>query len=114
VVADGFTRIFHVDYEKLPEKIKYCFEEDSTQRIFRIEEQDENPADSDKEGNEIVASRVQNDDSEVSFQEKQAIFEQSHNSVIGYLWVDRTYKVFSYPLPIVASELESFISAIHS
>ena len=33
-VADGLTRIFHVDYEKLPEKIKYCLKEDSTQRFF--------------------------------------------------------------------------------
>ena len=88
MVADGLTRIFHVDYENLPEEIKYCFNEDSTQRIFRIEEEDiedANPAHSDEEGNEIVASRVQTDDSEVSFQEKQAIFEQLHNSVIGHL-----------------------------
>jgi len=79
----------------LPEKIKYCFKEDSTQRIFRIEEEDvedANPADSDEEGNEIVASRVQDDDSEVSFQEKQSIFEQMHNSVVGHLGLDRTYK----------------------
>ena len=40
VVADGLTRIFHVDDEKLPGKIKYCFKEDSTQRIFHIEEED--------------------------------------------------------------------------
>jgi len=95
VVADGLTRIFHVDYEKLPEKIKYCFKEDSTQRIFRMEEkevEDANPGDSDEEGNEIVASRVQDDDSEVSLEEKQAIFEQSQNSVIGHLGVYRTYK----------------------
>ena len=25
VVADGLTRVFHVDYKKLPQKIKYCF-----------------------------------------------------------------------------------------
>ena len=48
----------------------------STQSINRIEEEDvedANPADRDEEGNEIAASRVQDDDSEVSFQEKQAI-----------------------------------------
>ena len=48
VVDDVLTRIFHVDYKRLPEKIKYCFKEDSTQRIFRIEEEDvedANPAD---------------------------------------------------------------------
>jgi len=40
-----------------------------------------------------VASRVQNDDSEVSFQEKQVIFEQIYNnSVVGHLGMDRTYK----------------------
>ena len=79
----------------MPEKIKHCFKEDSTQRIFRTEEEeveDANPGDSDEEGDEIVASRVQDDDSEVSLQEKQAIFEQSHNSVIEHLGVDRTYK----------------------
>ena len=37
-----------------------------------------------------MASRVQNDDSEVSFQEKQSI--QMNNSVVGHLGVDRTYK----------------------
>ena len=52
--------------------------------------EDENPADSDEESNEIVALRVQDDDSEVSFQEKQSIFEQMHNSVFGHR-VDRTY-----------------------
>ena len=89
MVAHGLTRIFHVDYEK----IKYCFKEDSTQRISRLkEEEDANPGDRDEEGNEIVASRVQDDDSEVSLQGKEAIFEQSPNSVIGHLGVDRTYK----------------------
>ena len=71
MVADGLTRIFHVYYEKLPEKIKYRFKEDSTQRIFRIEDEeveDANPEDSDEEGNEIESSRVQ-DDSEISLQE---------------------------------------------
>ena len=86
VVADGLTRVFHVDYEKLPQKIKYCFKEDSTQRIFRIEKEeveDAYPGDSDEEGNEIVPSRVQDADSEVSSQEKQVVFEKFHNSVIG-------------------------------
>ena len=40
VVADGLTRVFHLDYKKLPQKIKYFFKEDSTQRIFRIEEEE--------------------------------------------------------------------------
>ena len=40
VVSDGLTRIFQLDYEKLPEKIKYCLEEDTTQRIFHMEEED--------------------------------------------------------------------------
>ena len=82
--------------QKFPEKIKYCFKEDSTQRIFCIEEEeikDAYPGDSNEEGNEIVASSVQDVDSEVSLQEKQAIFAQSHNSVIvHHLGVDRTYK----------------------
>ena len=91
MVGDGLTRIFQIDYEKLPEKIKYCFKEDSSQRIFRMEREDvedENPADGDKEGNKLVASRVQDDDYEVSFQEKQTIFEQMHNSVVGHLGVE--------------------------
>ena len=95
VVADGPTRVFHLDYEKYPQKIKYCFKEDSTQRILRIEEEeveDAYPGDSDKEGHEIVPSRVQDADSEVSSQEKQVVFEKFHNSVIRHLGVDRIYK----------------------
>ena len=49
---------------------------------------DENPVDSDKEGNEIVALRVQDDESEVRSQEKQAIFKKMHNSVVKNLgWI---------------------------
>jgi len=47
--------------------IKYSFKEDTTQRIFRIEEEDaedENTAES-EEVNEILASSVQDDDFEV-------------------------------------------------
>ena len=46
----------------------------------------------DEEGHEIIASRVQDADSEVSSQEKPAIFAQFYNSVIGHQGVDRTYK----------------------
>ena len=55
---DSRGLVFHVYYEKLPQKVKYCFKEDSTQRIFRMEEEeieDAYPGDSDEEGNEIVA-----------------------------------------------------------
>ena len=51
MVADGLTRIFQLDYEKLPEKIKCCFKEDTTQCMFRMEEEDvedANPANSDE------------------------------------------------------------------
>jgi len=64
--------------------IKYSFKEDTTQRIFRIEEEDaedENNAKSDEEVNEILASSVQDDHFQVIFQEKQAIFEKMHNLV---------------------------------
>ena len=64
--------------------IKYSFKEDTTQRIFRIEEEDaedENNAKSDEEVNEILASSVQDDNFQVIFQEKQAIFEKMHNLV---------------------------------
>ena len=37
VVADELTRIFQLDYEKFSEKIN-CFKEDTTQRIFRMDE----------------------------------------------------------------------------
>ena len=37
------------------------------------EVEDENPGDSDEEGGEIVASRVQDDESKVRFQEKQTV-----------------------------------------
>jgi len=40
--------------------------------------EDANPADSNEEGYLKVASRVQDDDSKVSFQEKRVIFEQMH------------------------------------
>ena len=93
MVDDGLTRLLHVDYEKLPQMINYYFKEYSTQRIFRIEEteiEDAYPEDSDEEGNVIVSSRVQDADFEVSLQEKQAIFEKVHNSVIGHLEVDRS------------------------
>ena len=60
VVANVLTRVFRLDYEKLPQKIKHCFKEDSTQRIIRIEEEEIEDAyfgDSDEEGHEIVVSR---------------------------------------------------------
>ena len=78
MVFDGLTMIFQLDNEKLPEKIKYCFKEDITQRIFGMEEEeieDVNPGDSDEEGDEIVAWRVHDEESEVRSQEKRAIFE---------------------------------------
>jgi len=93
-----------------------CFKEDSTQHIFRMEEEevaDTNPGDSNEEGNENVASKGQDDNSEVSLQEKQAIFEQSHNSVIGHLGVDRTYKALKLRGHNWKGIREDFISAIH-
>ena len=75
-----------------------CFKEDSTQHIFRMEEEeveDENPGEGDdnyEKWDEIVVLRAQNDESEVRFQEKQAVFEKMHNSVVGHLGVDRSYK----------------------
>ena len=53
---------------------------------------DGNPGDSDEEGDEIVAIRAQNDESELKFQENQAVFEKMHNSVVGHQGVDRTHK----------------------
>ena len=43
---------------KLPQKIKYCFKEDSTQRIFRMEAEDvEDEIPGDHEGDETVPFR---------------------------------------------------------
>ena len=33
-ISGGLTKIFHVDFKKLSSSFKYCFQEDSTQRIF--------------------------------------------------------------------------------
>ena len=67
--------VFQLDYKKLPEKIKNCFKEDSTTSIFRMKEyvKDENPGDTDEEGDEIVPLRAQDDESEVKLQEKQVV-----------------------------------------
>ena len=40
MVVDGLTRIFKLDYKLLPQKVKYCFKDNLTQRIFRMEEED--------------------------------------------------------------------------
>ena len=60
-----------------------------------------------------MTSRVQDDDSEVSFQEKQSIVEQMHNSVIGHLRVDRTYKALKlrgYNWKRMREDLKSYTS----
>ena len=74
--------------------------------------EDENPADIGEEGNDVVASRVQDEDSEVSFQEKQAIFEKMHNSA-RHLGVDRSYKAFKlreYNWMGMREDLKTYIS----
>ena len=61
----------------------------------------------------LIASRVPGDDFEVSFQEKQAIFEQIHNSVVGHLGVDRTYnslKLRGYNWMGMKEDLKTYIS----
>ena len=68
MVADGLTRIFKLYYEKLPAKYQVLLQENSTQRIFCIEDEeveDDIPGVSDEEGNEIVALGAQDDESEV-------------------------------------------------
>jgi len=38
VVSDGFTRVLHVDLEEVSPSVRYCFKDDSTQRIFCMDE----------------------------------------------------------------------------
>ena len=40
----------------------------------------------------IVALRAQDDESEVRILKKRAVVEEMHNSVVGHLGVDRSYK----------------------
>ena len=95
VVADGLTRIFHLDLKKISPSVRYCFKDDSTQRIFRMDESQlefQKSVSSDSEDEELEVINPQDEDSEVRFQKASAIFEKFHNSVVGHLGCDRTYK----------------------
>jgi len=55
VIADGLTRVFHLDLEKVSLSVRYCFKDDSTQRIFRMDESEidfQDTGDSDSEDDE--------------------------------------------------------------
>ena len=84
------SRWTHEDFQallrKITRKISSIASEDSTQRIFCIEEEeveDDIPGFRDEEGDEIVALGAQDD--EVRFQEDRAVFEKMHNSVVFHL-----------------------------
>ena len=47
---------------------------------------------SDSKYDELEVSKAQDEDSEVKLQNGSAIFEKFHNSVVGHLGCDRTYK----------------------
>ena len=60
MVADGITRIFHVDFKKLCPSVQYCFKEDSTQRIFRMDDDEvefRDIGDRDSEDDELEVKR---------------------------------------------------------
>jgi len=95
IVADGLTRIFHLDLKTVSPSVRYCFKDDSTQRIFRmdvLELEFQKSMSSDSEDKELEVNKAQDKDSEVKFQKTSAIFEKFHNSVVGHLGCDRTYK----------------------
>ena len=50
---------------------------------------------SDSDDDELEVLRTQDDDSEVKFQKGEAVFEKFHNSVVGNLGFDRTYKALN-------------------
>ena len=62
VVADGLTRIFHLDLKKLSPSVRYCFKDDSTQRIFRTDESElefQKSVSSDSEDEELEVNKAQ-------------------------------------------------------
>ena len=86
VVADGLTRIFYLDLKKISSSVRYNFKDDSTQRIFRMDESElefQKAVSSDSEDETV--NKAQDEDSEVRFQKGSAIFEKFHNLVVGHL-----------------------------
>ena len=86
--AIGVTRVFHLDLKKISPSVRYCFKDDSTQRIFRMDESEiefQDTGSSDSEDDELEIIKAQDEDSEVNLQKDSAVFEKFHNSVVGHI-----------------------------
>ena len=79
MVADVPTTVFHLDLKKISPSVRCCFKDDSTQRIFRMDESDiefQKTVSSDSEDDELKVIKAQDEDSEVKLQKGSAIFEK--------------------------------------
>ena len=84
-----------MDLKKVSTSVRYCFKDDSTQRIFRIDESEikfQHTGSSDSEDDKLEIVKAQDEDSEVILQKGSVISEKFLNSVVGHLVCDRTYK----------------------
>ena len=67
-VADGLIRFFHMDLKEVSLSVRYCFKDDSTQRIFRMDESEiefQDTGDIDSEDDELEILKAHDEDSEV-------------------------------------------------
>ena len=77
-----------MDLKKVSESVRYFFKDDSTQRIFRMDESEiefQDTGSSDSEDDDLEVIRDENDGSEVRLQKGLGVFEKSHYSVVGHL-----------------------------
>ena len=75
MIAYELTRIFHIDLKKISPSVQDFFKDDSTQRIFCMDESEiefQDTGDSDSEDDEVEVLRALDKDSEVRLQEGQA------------------------------------------
>ena len=94
----GLNKIFHIDFEELSQSVHYLFKEDSTWRIFRIDNDKVefwDTRDSDSKDEERWVENFQDKNSEVRSQKGEAVFEKFHNSVVGHLSFNRIYCIKS-------------------
>ena len=75
--------------------VRYYFKDDSTQRIFCMDESEiefQDTGSSDSKDDEQERLKAQDEDSEVRLQNGSVVFEKFHNSVVVHLGCDRAYK----------------------
>ena len=98
--------------------MRYCtdFKDDSTQRIFRMDESEiefQDTGSSDSEDDELEIIKAQDEDYEIRLQRGWVIFEKFHNSMVGHQGCDRTYKAVKlsgYNWVGMKEELKKYIS----